>query len=83
MERGRPVVATAVGGTAEAVLDGDTGLLVPPGDADALAAALCRLRDDPSLRLALGAAGRLRVESAFSVAAMAERTLAVYERAVR
>lgn len=83
MERGRPVVATAVGGTPEAVLDGETGLLVPAGDVEALAAALVRLRDDPALRVRLGAAGRARVESEFSLAAMCSRTLALYAHATR
>lgn len=83
MERGRPVIATAVGGTPEAVLDGATGLLVPAGDAPALAAALRRLRDDPVLRASLGRNGRERAVTEFSLAAMAERTLAAYARSAR
>jgi colanic acid/amylovoran biosynthesis glycosyltransferase len=58
MAHGLPVVATAVGGIPELVTDGDSGLLVPPGDPDALAAALARLLRDRTLRLAMGEAAR-------------------------
>ncbi|HLK10440.1 MAG TPA: glycosyltransferase family 4 protein [Candidatus Binatia bacterium] len=81
MAAGRPVVASRVGGLGEVVLDGETGLLVPPGDAAALAAALARLGADPALRARLGAAGRARVLARYTVAQMAEGTLACYERA--
>jgi glycosyltransferase involved in cell wall biosynthesis len=54
MTRGRPVVATEVGGNPDMVSDGVNGLLVPPGDADALAGAMRRLVDDPALRERLG-----------------------------
>ncbi|MBA4135721.1 MAG: glycosyltransferase family 1 protein [Opitutus sp.] len=57
---GLPVVAHAIGGVPEAVLDGETGLLVPPEDPAALAAAFARLIGDPELRQRLGAAGRAR-----------------------
>jgi len=59
---GTPVVATAVGGVAEVVRDGENGLLVPPGDPEALAAAIERLAEDEELR------GRLRAAAAASVA---------------
>jgi glycosyltransferase involved in cell wall biosynthesis len=55
---GLPVIASPVGATAEIVRDGETGLLVPPGDVDALAAAIVRMLDDPALRRRLGAGGR-------------------------
>ncbi|MBY0396427.1 MAG: glycosyltransferase family 4 protein, partial [Thermoleophilia bacterium] len=55
MNCGRPVVATAVDGTPEIVRDGETGLLVPPSDARALADALARLVDDPALAARMGA----------------------------
>lgn len=55
MNCGRPVVATAVDGTPEIVRDGETGLLVPPSDAPALADALARLVDDPALAARMGA----------------------------
>lgn len=62
MASGRPVVASRVGGIPEIVEDGVTGILVPPGDPAALATALGTMRSDPSLRRALGASGRRRVE---------------------
>ena len=79
LAQGRPVVATPVGGTPEVVTDGVTGLLVPPGDPHALAAALRRLLDDPELARRLGEAGRERVAQDFSERRMAERVLAIYE----
>jgi len=66
----RPVVATAVGGVAEAVADGVTGLLVPPDDPAALAAALGRLAAAPELRARMGEAGRARAREAFGLARM-------------
>ncbi|MGH2933059.1 MAG: glycosyltransferase [Gaiellaceae bacterium] len=78
MAQGKPVVATPVGGTAELVVDGETGLLVPPGDAAALAEALSALLGDPERARRLGAAGRARVEREFSLAASARRVLSLY-----
>jgi len=69
-------VASAVGGLREVVLDGRTGLLVPPDDPAALAAALTRLINDGGLRVRLGAAGAERVAEQFSGARMA----AAYDR---
>jgi glycosyltransferase involved in cell wall biosynthesis len=77
---GVPVVASAVGGLVEAVADGETGLLVPPRDPPALAAAVARLLLDRPLRDRMGAAGRSRVRERFSVGAMVEGTRAVYGR---
>jgi glycosyltransferase involved in cell wall biosynthesis len=57
----RPVVATAVGGVPEVVLDGQTGLLVPPSDPPALARGILRVLNDAELALALGSAGRRHV----------------------
>jgi glycosyltransferase involved in cell wall biosynthesis len=79
MARSRPVVATPVGGTPEVVADGETGLLVPPQDPTALAAALRRLLADPELRRRMGEAGRRRVEERFSAREMTDRVLAVYD----
>jgi glycosyltransferase involved in cell wall biosynthesis len=79
MARGKPVVATPVGGVGELVVDGETGLLVQPGDVGALAGALRRLRDDPDLRARLGEAGRDLVAHRFSADAMVERVLEVYD----
>jgi glycosyltransferase involved in cell wall biosynthesis len=55
---GLPVIASRVGGLPEVVLDGETGLLIPPGDVDALADAMSRLLGDPVLRAQMGQAGR-------------------------
>jgi len=73
-----PVVASRVGGLAEVLVDGETGSLVPPRDADALAAALRALAVAPDLRARMGAAGAARVRARYSAAAMAEGTLACY-----
>ncbi len=82
MAAGRPVVATAIGGTREAVCDGVTGLLVPPSDPAALSAAIHQLRADPVLARRLAAAGRARVEREFSAEATARRVMEVYEEVV-
>lgn len=82
MACGTPVVVAAVGGLADSVVDGVTGLHVPPRDPEALASALLRLCEDPQLRSALGAAGRLRVEAGYTWERVAARTEAAYELAV-
>jgi glycosyltransferase involved in cell wall biosynthesis len=79
MAAGRPVVATAVGGLQEAVVDGRTGLLVPPADAPALADALGRLLHDDSLREGLGAAGPGRIVEGY----LPEQMVAAYEEVYR
>lgn len=78
MRAGKPIVATDVGGIAEAVVDGETGILVPPASADALAEGLRRLVEDESLRQRFGRAGRARYEDSFSLEAMGRRTRAVF-----
>ena len=75
----RPVVATDVGGSGEAVLDGETGFLVAPGDSAAVAEALRALADDPGRARAMGAAGRRRQRERFSGEAMVEGYLAAFE----
>lgn len=60
---GLPVIAHAIGGVPEAVIDGETGLLVAPGDGPALTAAFARLLGDPALRRRLGDAGRARARA--------------------
>ncbi len=79
MMSGKPVIAGNAGGAPEVVADGETGLLVPPGDAPALAAAMIRLAEDPALRLAMGEAGRRRYEALFTAERAAEAWLAGLE----
>jgi len=79
MAAGKPVVATDIPGCREAVVDGETGFLVPPGNPLVLAEALGKLIDSPELRARMGAAGRRRVEENFSDAIICAATLKVYE----
>jgi L-malate glycosyltransferase len=76
----KATVATRTGGIPEVVVDGETGLLVPPRDHQALAQAIARLLKDQALRARMGAAGFERVQRVFSADRMVERTLEVYER---
>lgn len=78
----RPVIASAVGGLVEVVKDGETGLLVPPADPPALAAALLRLLRDLDLARQMGRQGKHLVETEFSWSAIAGRTIEVYARAL-
>jgi glycosyltransferase involved in cell wall biosynthesis len=80
MAAGLPVVASAVGGVPELVVDGETGVLVPPGDARALASALRRLLADPELRRRMGDAGRRRAEQLFDLHRFHREHLELYER---
>jgi glycosyltransferase involved in cell wall biosynthesis len=75
----KPVIGTRAGGIPEAVRDEDTGLLVPPHDEAALAAAIVRLLKDPALAARLGASGRQRAAEYFSVERMVSETVNVYE----
>lgn len=83
MAAGIPVVSSAVGGMPESVRDGVSGLLVPPGEPDALAEALLQLLADPAWRAQLGRQGKDIVEREFTVDAMVEGNLAVYRELVR
>ena len=78
MACGTAVVASRVGGIPEVVADGETGLLVPPEDPDALAAALNELVRDPDRAAAMGRAGRERAAAEFDWAAIAAQTAALY-----
>ncbi|MHB1422892.1 MAG: glycosyltransferase, partial [Gemmataceae bacterium] len=80
MAFGLPVVATRAGGLPEVVEDGVTGLLVPPGDPAALAAAMARLLADPDLRRRMGQAGRQRAIEKFTAERVVRETISVYER---
>ena len=76
---GRPVVATAVGGSPEAVDDGVTGLLVPKNDAAALAAAISGLLRDPERRARMGAAAPARAAALFDEDRVVASLLDAYE----
>lgn len=78
MALSRPVVATAVGGVPEVVESGETGILVPPGDADRLAAEILGLLRDPERRRRLGDAARAAVTERFTVRQMVAATEDVY-----
>jgi glycosyltransferase involved in cell wall biosynthesis len=80
MSFGLPVIATPVGGVPEIVTHGLDGLLVPPGDIDALAAAITRLTSDPELRARLGRAARETVAKRFSLDSAVEQLLGIYGR---
>jgi len=80
MAMGRPLVGPAHGGAAEMVIDGESGLLVPPGDPDALAAAIIRLHGEPDYAVRLGGAAHQRALGLFSVEAHVRRVEAVYGR---
>lgn len=75
-----PVVATAVGGVPEIIVEGETGFLVPPEDATALRDRLQRLLQEPSTRARMGAAARERVDSMFTVARMTGDFMDCYEQ---
>jgi glycosyltransferase involved in cell wall biosynthesis len=83
MAFGLPVVATRAGGLPEVVEDGVTGILVPPGDSEALAEAQLRLLLDPDLRRRMGQAGRERVQSEFTVDRIVSQMLDVYHSVIR
>lgn len=82
MSMARPVVATAVGGVPEAIEDGGTGLLAPPGDPGALARAIAAMLADPARAQAMGRAARDRAERAYAMDRMVRETQAMYETLV-
>jgi D-inositol-3-phosphate glycosyltransferase len=82
MACGVPVVASAVGGLTDTVVDGETGLLVPPRDADAVAEAARALLADAERRKAMGAAGYRRVRSRYTWSKVADSMVDVYRRLV-
>ena len=82
MERSRAVVASGVGGLLDIVSDGETGVLVPPSDADALARAIVALAGDPERAARMGQAGRRRAEREFSEARCVDRIERLYLEAL-
>lgn len=81
MAAGRPVVATAVGGTVDAIENGQSGVLVPAGDSTALAEAIAKLLDDPARASALGDAARRRARNLFHASSVLPQLERLYERA--
>lgn len=82
MHLGVAIVSTAVGGPAEVLRDGETGLLVPPGDPAALARALDRVLADGGLRRRLGENARAEARRAYSLDGMVQQYLAAYRSAL-
>ncbi|MHB8470637.1 MAG: glycosyltransferase [Gaiellaceae bacterium] len=83
MERARPVIAASIGGLGELVRDGETGILVPAGEAEPLRAAIVRLAGDLELARRMGEAGRVRALSRFLQIFCTERTELLYEGALQ
>lgn len=83
MRAGLPVIATDVGGVVEAVVDGETGYLVPVGDCDLLRKRIIALVEDPLLRKQMGDTGRERFLKHFTLEKMVERTIDIYREVVK
>lgn len=83
MAAGKPVIATRVGGSPEQIIDGVTGLLVPPQDAGAIAQALLTLLRSPGLRREMGTAAQRHVQENFSVAIMTRNHTRLYDDLLR
>jgi glycosyltransferase involved in cell wall biosynthesis len=79
MACGRPIIGSAVGGITYTIKDGETGLLVPPRDPEALAVCLRQLLNQPEVCIQMGLAARKRVEQGFTWSIVAMRTAALYE----
>jgi glycosyltransferase involved in cell wall biosynthesis len=82
MALGRPIVASAVGGIPEMLVDGESGVLVPPADPEALARALVTLLEDGERRRRIGAAAYERLTTVFSLAGFAAGMFAAFDEAV-
>ena len=79
---GKPAVASDIDGIDEVIVDGETGMLVPPADVDALAVGIEALLDDGEWARQLGRQARSRMERIFSLDAMTDRTEAVYHEVI-
>jgi glycosyltransferase involved in cell wall biosynthesis len=79
---GLPVIAFDVAGAREAVRDGETGLLVPSGDSEALAGAIARLAGNAELRRRFGTSGRQRMKTEFSIETMVDKHIPIYKAAL-
>ena len=79
MAAAKPIVSSAIGGTDELIVHGESGILVPPGDAQALASALHQMLADRRLSERFGRAARARVRRHFASSAIAHRVTRVYE----
>jgi glycosyltransferase involved in cell wall biosynthesis len=79
---GLPVISTTVGSIPDVVIDGETGFVVPPRDAAALADRIARLLDDDELRSRMGVQGRSMVERRYSLERMLDRMEGVYDRLI-
>ena len=82
MAAGKPVVASAIGGVKECVVDGKTGILVPPEDPLALATAICRILRDQAFARSIAEAGQERAVQYFSINRMAKEVLKVYKESL-
>ena len=80
MAAGVPAIATRVGGSPEVVLDGETGLLVPPSQPAPMAAAIERVIESPELAARFSRAGRKRYEENFTIDRMVQKTMRLYDR---
>ena len=82
MYLGKPVVASSIAGVPEAIVNGETGYVVPPGDPEKLAAAICYLLESPDKRRVMGEAGAMRARSLFTTEAVVQKTVVVYQELV-
>jgi glycosyltransferase involved in cell wall biosynthesis len=83
MAAGKPVIATHVGGNPEAILQGETGLLVLPKNSDTLAGAMIQLLENPDIAVKMGKAGRERVKQEFSMDRMVQSIEQIYEKVMQ
>jgi glycosyltransferase involved in cell wall biosynthesis len=82
MYLGKPVVASGIAGVPEMIVNSETGYVVPPGDPEKLAEAICHLLECPDKRRVMGEAGAMRARSLFNTEVMIQKTVAVYQELV-